>query len=53
MSMRGDTANTQVSIHKFDGDKTIVHEVRGLETDPHVARKDREHLLRHGRCASC
>ena len=29
----GDTANTQVSIHKF-GDKTITFEVRGLETDP-------------------
>ena len=29
----GDTANTQVAIHKF-GDKTIIFEVRGLETDP-------------------
>ncbi|NQT16318.1 MAG: Gfo/Idh/MocA family oxidoreductase [Planctomycetes bacterium] len=29
----GDTANTQVAIHKF-GDKTITFEVRGLETDP-------------------
>ena len=29
----GDTANTQVSICK-SGDKTIVHEVRGLPTDP-------------------
>lgn len=29
----GDTANTQVAIHKF-GDKTIAFEVRGLETDP-------------------
>lgn len=29
----GDTANTQVAIHKF-GDKTITFEVRGLESDP-------------------
>ncbi|MDZ7617564.1 MAG: Gfo/Idh/MocA family oxidoreductase [Patescibacteria group bacterium] len=29
----GDTANTQVAIHKF-GDKTIVFEVRGLEAGP-------------------
>jgi len=29
----GDTANTQVAIHQF-GKKTIVFEVRGLETDP-------------------
>ena len=29
----GNTANTQVAIHKF-GDKTITFEVRGLETDP-------------------
>ena len=29
----GDTANTQVAIHKF-GDKTLAFEVRGLETDP-------------------
>ena len=29
----GDTANTQVAIHR-SGDKTLVHEVRGLETDP-------------------
>ena len=29
----GNTANTQVAIHKF-GNKTITFEVRGLETDP-------------------
>jgi len=29
----GDTANTQVAIHRF-GDKSITFEVRGLETDP-------------------
>ena len=29
----GDTANTQVAIHKF-GNKTITFEVRGLEADP-------------------
>ena len=34
----GDTANTQVAIHKF-GDKTIVFEVRGLETDPLLQAK--------------
>lgn len=30
----GETPNTQVTIHDF-GDKTIVQEVRGLETKPH------------------
>ena len=34
----GDTANTQVAIHKF-GDITIVFEVRGLETDPLLKAK--------------
>jgi len=29
----GETANTQVSIHDF-GDKTLIFEVRGLNTDP-------------------
>jgi predicted dehydrogenase len=31
----GDTANTQVSIHDY-GDKTLVFEVRGLETPPYM-----------------
>ena len=34
----GDTANTLVSILK-SGDKTLVHEVRGLETDPLMTAK--------------
>ena len=29
----GETANTQVVIHDFVGGKTLVFEVRGLETD--------------------
>ena len=41
----GNTANTQVAIHKF-GDKTLTFEVRGLETDPLYEGKDRRHLLR-------
>ena len=34
----GDTANTQVAIHKF-GEKTITFEIRGLETDPLLRAK--------------
>jgi predicted dehydrogenase len=34
----GETANTQVAIHDF-GDKTIVFEVRGLETDSYKGAK--------------
>jgi predicted dehydrogenase len=30
----GETANTQISIHEFGDDKTLVFEVRGLETEP-------------------
>ncbi|HEY1065195.1 MAG TPA: Gfo/Idh/MocA family oxidoreductase, partial [Pirellulales bacterium] len=30
----GDTANTQVCVHEFDGDKAIIFEVRGLKTQP-------------------
>lgn len=34
----GDVANTQVSIHEF-GDKRLVFEVRGLETEPYRGAK--------------
>lgn len=34
----GDVANTQVSIHQF-GDKRLVFEVRGLETEPYRGAK--------------
>lgn len=34
----GETANTQVSIHGY-GDKTLVFEVRGLATDPHLGAR--------------
>lgn len=32
----GDTANTQVVIHEFGPDKTLVFEVRGLKTPPYL-----------------
>ena len=34
----GDTANTQVSVHDY-GDKTLIFEVRGLETDAYQGAK--------------
>ena len=42
----GDVANTQVGIFEF-GDKTLVFEVRGLETDRLRGRQGRRDLLRH------
>ena len=44
----GDVANTEVGIFEF-GDKTLVFEVRGLETDPLRGASGRRHLLRQRR----